>query len=54
MAKDICELITTLNDHLTQKIIVLAEEGMVREGQGSLQFLIPGSPWAVKDVANRH
>jgi CBS domain-containing protein len=34
MAKDICELITTLNDHLTQKIIVLAEEAMVREGQG--------------------
>ena len=23
MAKDICELITTLNDHLTQKIILL-------------------------------
>jgi CBS domain-containing protein len=34
MAKDICELITTLNDHLTQKIIVLAEEAMVREGHG--------------------
>ena len=34
MAKDICELITTLNDHLTQKIIGLAEEAMVREGQG--------------------
>jgi CBS domain-containing protein len=32
MAKDICELITTLNDHLTQKLIVLAEEAMVREG----------------------
>ena len=32
MAKDICELITTLNDHLTQKIIILAEEAMVREG----------------------
>jgi CBS domain-containing protein len=34
MAKDICELITTLNDHLTQKIIALAEEAMVREGHG--------------------
>ena len=34
MAKDICELITTLNDHLTQRIIRLAEESMIREGQG--------------------
>jgi len=34
MAGDICELITTLNDHLTRKIIVLAEEAMVREGYG--------------------
>ena len=34
MAKDICELITTLNDHLTQKIIILAEEAMLREGLG--------------------
>jgi CBS domain-containing protein len=34
MAKDICELITTLNDHLTQKLIVLAEEAMVKEGYG--------------------
>ena len=34
MAKDICELITTLNDHLTRKIIALAEEAMVREGYG--------------------
>ena len=34
MAKDICELITTLNDHLTRKIIVLAEEAMGREGYG--------------------
>jgi len=34
MAKDICELITTLNDHLTQKIIVLAEGAMVEEGRG--------------------
>jgi CBS domain-containing protein len=34
MAKDICELITTLNDHLTRKIIALAEEAMVREGRG--------------------
>jgi CBS domain-containing protein len=34
MAKDICELITTLNDHLTQKIIALAEEAMVQERQG--------------------
>jgi len=34
MAKDICELITTLNDHLTQRLIVLAEEAMVREGYG--------------------
>ena len=41
MARDICELITTLNDHLTQKIIVLAEEAMVREGQG-----LPPVPYA--------
>ncbi len=34
MARDICELITTLNDHLTRKLIVLAEEAMVREGNG--------------------
>lgn len=34
MAKDICELITTLNDHLTRKLIVLAEEAMVKEGYG--------------------
>jgi CBS domain-containing protein len=34
MAQDICELITTLNDHLTQKIIILAEEAMLREGLG--------------------
>jgi CBS domain-containing protein len=34
MARDICELITTLNDHLTQKIITLAEEAVVREGYG--------------------
>jgi CBS domain-containing protein len=34
MAKDICELITTLNDHLTRRLIVLAEEAMVREGYG--------------------
>lgn len=34
MAKDICELITTFNDHLTRKIIALAEEAMVREGHG--------------------
>ena len=34
MAKDICELITTLNDHLTQKIILLAEEAMVQERYG--------------------
>jgi CBS domain-containing protein len=34
MAKDVCELITTLNDHLTRKIIALAEEAMVREGHG--------------------
>ena len=34
MAKDICELITTLNDHLTQKIIILAEEEMVHEREG--------------------
>ena len=37
MAGDICELITTLNDHLTRKIIVLAEEAMVREGYGRPQ-----------------
>jgi len=41
MAKDICELITTLNDHLTRKIIVLAEEAMVREGYG-----LPSVPYA--------
>jgi CBS domain-containing protein len=34
MAKDLCELITTLNDHLTHKLILLAEEAMVREGHG--------------------
>jgi CBS domain-containing protein len=34
MARDICELITTLNDTLTQKIILLAEEAMLREGLG--------------------
>jgi CBS domain-containing protein len=34
MARDICELITTLNDTLTQKIILLAEEDMAREGLG--------------------
>ena len=34
MARDICELITHLNDHLTQKIIVLAEEAMVQGGNG--------------------
>jgi CBS domain-containing protein len=34
MAKDICELITTLNDHLTRKLIALAEEATVREGFG--------------------
>lgn len=41
MAKDVCELITTLNDHLTRKIIVLAEEAMVREGYGR-----PSVPYA--------
>jgi CBS domain-containing protein len=34
MARDLCELITTLNDHLTQKIIILAEEEMVHEREG--------------------
>ncbi len=34
MARDICELITTFNDHLTQKILSLSEEAMVHEGQG--------------------
>ena len=34
-AKEICELITQLNDHLTFKIIRLAEEAMVRQGRGS-------------------
>ena len=33
-AKEMCELVTTLNDHLTQKIILLAEGEMVREGGG--------------------
>ncbi len=32
MAKDLCELITTLNDHLTQKVITLSEEEIIREG----------------------
>lgn len=41
MAKDICELITTLNDHLTQKIIALAEEEMVQEREG-----LPPVPYA--------
>ncbi len=41
MAKDICELITTLNDHLTQKLIGLAEEAMEREGYGR-----PPAPYA--------
>ena len=41
MAKDICELITTLNDHLTQKIIRLAEEAMVEERYG-----LPPVPYA--------
>jgi CBS domain-containing protein len=40
-ARDICELITTLNDHLTQKLILLAEEAMVREGYGR-----PPAPYA--------
>jgi CBS domain-containing protein len=34
MARDICELITTLNDHQTCKIIKLAEEAMVMERFG--------------------
>jgi CBS domain-containing protein len=33
-AKEMCELVTTLNDQLTQKIILLAEEEMVGEGWG--------------------
>lgn len=33
-AKEICELITQLNDHLTHKIIRLGEEAMVRQGLG--------------------
>ena len=33
-AKEICELITQLNDHLTYKIIRLAEEAMVWKGRG--------------------
>jgi CBS domain-containing protein len=41
MAKDICELITTLNDHLTRKIVALAEEAMGREGYG-----LPPVPYA--------
>ncbi len=36
MANDICELITTLNDTLTQKIILLAEKDMLKEGLGRL------------------
>jgi CBS domain-containing protein len=34
-AKEICELITQLNDHLTFKIISLAEETLVRQGRGT-------------------
>ena len=34
MARDLSELITTLNDHLTRKIILLAEEAMFSEGLG--------------------
>ncbi|MGC1402160.1 MAG: DUF294 nucleotidyltransferase-like domain-containing protein, partial [Thermodesulfobacteriota bacterium] len=34
MARDICELISILNDHLTQRIVVLAEEALVQEGRG--------------------
>ncbi|MFH0975850.1 MAG: putative nucleotidyltransferase substrate binding domain-containing protein [Spirochaetota bacterium] len=34
MAKDICELITTLNDYQTSKIIMLAEDEMVSERFG--------------------
>jgi CBS domain-containing protein len=34
-AKEICELITQLNDHLAYKIIRLGEEALVRQGRGS-------------------
>ena len=34
MSRDICELITTLNDHQTRKIIELAEESMISERFG--------------------
>ena len=40
MARDLCELVTTFNDHLTRKILLLAEEAMVREGRGK-----PPVPW---------
>lgn len=34
-AKEICELITQLNDHLTYKVIRLGEESLVRQGRGT-------------------
>ena len=34
-AKEICELITQFNDHLTYKIIRLAEEALGRQGRGT-------------------
>ncbi|HXX35626.1 MAG TPA: putative nucleotidyltransferase substrate binding domain-containing protein [Thermodesulfobacteriota bacterium] len=33
-AKEMCQLVTSLNDHLTQKVILLAEKDMVKEGWG--------------------
>ena len=33
-AKEMCELVTSLNDHLTQKVILLAESEMIQEGWG--------------------
>ena len=33
-AKEMCELVTSLNDHLTQKIILLDEKEMIQEGWG--------------------
>ena len=35
-ARDICELTTNFNDHLTRKVISLAEVSMIKEGYGLL------------------
>ena len=53
MARDICELITTLNDHLTQKIISLAEEAMVREGCGRPPVPYAWLAWGARAGASK-